>query len=137
MNRLESGHPVEDIIFLILCDGVYRHSIATKALHEDGGLQNGESCSRYFDTMEKNQDAMFNVFMAAATSTNHKMKPLADTLNIYLDLANKIIEHRLFDGTVTDEEIIQITAEAGQALNLALDHSTKCIEMPDFLNAAP
>ncbi len=137
MNRLESGYPVEDIIFLILCDGVYRHSIATKALLEDGGLQNNASCSRYFDTMEENLDALYDAFIVAVTSPHPKMKQVMEKLNVYIEITEKILENGIFACALTDEEIIQMTSEAGQALNLALDYSTECIEMPEFLDEEP
>ena len=127
MNRLLSEAPMEEIIFLIVSDGIFRQKIAANALHENGGLQNDASTALYYDTMAENFDALHDAYTQAMLLPQPEMKQAAQALNVYFQNTEKILEDGIFTCALTETEIMQMTAEAGQALNLTLEFSRKCL----------
>ena len=119
---------MEEIIFLIISDGIYRHKIAANALHENGGLQNDESTILYFDTMDENLDALYDAYTQATLLPQPEMKQVTQALNDYFQNIEIILEDGVFTCALTETEIMQMTAEAGRTLNLALEFSRKCLD---------
>ena len=132
MSHLPFEQPVEGIVFQLICEGVHRHKIAMKALLEDGGFSNDTSTLLYFETVYDILDALNDAYIYASLSLHPKMKKVMDTLNDYCNLVDEIYEDGIFACKLTEEDVIRMSTDAGKSLDLALEISHECVDIPDF-----
>ena len=132
MNRLPFEQPVEDIVYLKICEGISLHKRAMKALLEDGGFNHDESTLLYYDVINEALETLNDAFLYAECSPHHKMKKVIKALDDYFRIIDAVAEDGIFICALTETEVIKMTAEAGQILDLSEQYSRECIDITDF-----